>query len=672
MKRVLIALLLLAFLASLLFAGEDQGDVFLTELFDSDIPITYGEKLFRERIEERTKGEREPIGLVLTGGSARACAHIGVLKYLEEIGVVPDFIVANSMGSIIGMLYAAGISPEQIERLLEAGELSVYFDVTLPVGGGMINTQGYKALIENVVGKDYRIEETPIPVMVVNDDLVTKREVRIAEGDFGDILVGSFALPVYFDPFMYKGHLLIDGGVVNLAPINAAYEYSDTIIISTAFYDNPDTNLINMITILNSSFDVGKRQRAAEELKSHEDSYIWIRCDVEKYSFMAFDKAIEMADIGYESAKKVGDELKRLSSSDETRDPEKYEANLQKTIRNVGYFERVEMNSPTNILNFALDTMSFEDSPYYLLADTLFGVNYSFKYKGFEMGLTGGLIFNTVDLTHANAGWGGDFHLAYYFFENFRVTGEVFALVPFETKNFLPTLYSRESLDYIALKLKDKYHLSLHQSWEYFRDFSLDEDSEATLLTFKVKGEYNFDFVRLEGSIGYLRTGRSFLFGRAANFADASLSMRVYFSSKRSIYTELGAFGRLSLDADHDEGVPLFYTDGYLSTAMGYGTKALETHSNIALSYVSFSLGWEVGKDATFGEFLSFENSDLYLYGNVLFADMKIGVSAGFGVKTDIFLIGLVKLPLRLSIGYELTPEHEHKFAASLMFSSAF
>ena len=73
----------------------------------SDIPITYGDQSFRERILERTRGERDPIGLVLTGGSARALAHLGVLSYLEDEGIVPDFIVSNSMGSIIGLLYAA-------------------------------------------------------------------------------------------------------------------------------------------------------------------------------------------------------------------------------------------------------------------------------------------------------------------------------------------------------------------------------------------------------------------------------------------------------------------------------------------------------------------------------------------------------------------------------------
>lgn len=85
-----------------------------TDILTSDIPIMYGDELFRSRVAERTGGERSPIGLVLSGGSARAFAHIGVLKMLEEEGIEPDFIISNSMGSIIGLLYAAGMSADQI------------------------------------------------------------------------------------------------------------------------------------------------------------------------------------------------------------------------------------------------------------------------------------------------------------------------------------------------------------------------------------------------------------------------------------------------------------------------------------------------------------------------------------------------------------------------------
>ena len=70
-------------------ANAFAEDASVSSLLVSDIPITYGDEAFRERILERTRGARDPIGLVLTGGSARAVAHLGVLEYLEENGIVP-------------------------------------------------------------------------------------------------------------------------------------------------------------------------------------------------------------------------------------------------------------------------------------------------------------------------------------------------------------------------------------------------------------------------------------------------------------------------------------------------------------------------------------------------------------------------------------------------------
>ena len=241
-------LLVLLMLFPLIGAEEETfQDYFL----EADVAITYGEEHFRTRILDRTEGKRDPIGLVLTGGSARALAHLGVLSYLEDEGIVPDFIVSNSMGSIIAMLYAAGVSPEDIMDLLESVELSDLFTFTLPIRGGLLIPDGFEALVESVIGADTRLENLDIPVMVVCDDLVTKREIRITEGDFTDVLIASFALPVYFEPALYNGHLLIDGGVVSLLPLEAAYEYSDTIIVSTTFYSVPSLNLLNPITILN-------------------------------------------------------------------------------------------------------------------------------------------------------------------------------------------------------------------------------------------------------------------------------------------------------------------------------------------------------------------------------------------------------------------------------------
>src|SRR5262245_14253219 len=59
---------------------------------------------------------RPRIALVLGGGGARGAAHVGVLKVIDELHIPIDYVVGCSMGSIVGGLYASGMSAAQIEQ----------------------------------------------------------------------------------------------------------------------------------------------------------------------------------------------------------------------------------------------------------------------------------------------------------------------------------------------------------------------------------------------------------------------------------------------------------------------------------------------------------------------------------------------------------------------------
>ena len=61
---------------------------------------------------------RPKVGLVLSGGGAKGAAHIGVLKYIEEVGIPIDFVAGTSMGSIVGGMYALGYSADEILAVL--------------------------------------------------------------------------------------------------------------------------------------------------------------------------------------------------------------------------------------------------------------------------------------------------------------------------------------------------------------------------------------------------------------------------------------------------------------------------------------------------------------------------------------------------------------------------
>ena len=282
-------------------------------LMDAPVPIVYGEAGFRERISARTGGNREAVGLVLSGGSARAFAHIGVLTRLEEAGIIPDFIVANSMGSIIGLLYAAGLSPAQIHYLVSSTDIAALFAPVLPLKGGILDVSRFSGLLRSYLG-DLRLEDLPIPVLICTEDLITKREVRLAEGDLYTVMEAAYALPVYFPPVPYGDHLLIDGGITNLVPLGVAYNYARLAIVSSTFYDARNLNLRNPLIILNTAIDIGKRRAGVSDLAANPEA-VWIRCDVESFSFMAFDSMDILAAVGYRSADAMAGALASLPVS---------------------------------------------------------------------------------------------------------------------------------------------------------------------------------------------------------------------------------------------------------------------------------------------------------------------------------------------------------------------
>lgn len=273
------------------------------------VPIYEGVEYFMDRVEKIRKEEkREPLGLVLCGGSARAFCHIGVLKALEENHIVPDFIIANSMGAIIGSLYAYGFSPEKIEEVVSKISLSQYFDVVMPVHGGMISVRKYEAFINSLLGDlSHDLKDSAIPVLLLSEDLVTKRQIWHGEGDLASCMNAAFAMSFFMEPTDYvlkdgTKVKLVDSGTVDIGGLKIARSFSSNLIISSAFYD-VKVDLNNPIVILNRTFSIGKERVAIKDIMDFKP--LLIRNEVEHFSFMDFQKAAEITQVGYDSAMKV-------------------------------------------------------------------------------------------------------------------------------------------------------------------------------------------------------------------------------------------------------------------------------------------------------------------------------------------------------------------------------
>ena len=135
------------------------------------------------------------IGIVLSGGGARAFAHIGVFDELTRAGVQIDRIGGVSLGSVVGAGIATGRTPEELSDLFRGGfiEVNPTGDYTLPLFS-MIRGARTRALLDGFL-EERRIEQLVMRFFCVSCDLVKREPVIHKTGPMAESVVASLSIP---------------------------------------------------------------------------------------------------------------------------------------------------------------------------------------------------------------------------------------------------------------------------------------------------------------------------------------------------------------------------------------------------------------------------------------------------------------------------------------------
>ena len=264
--------------------------------------------------------QKQPkIGLVLSGGGAKGLAHIGILKEIDKAGLQIDYIGGTSMGAIVGGLYAAGYSGEQIEKIVNSIDLNdilqdvlprnalPYFEkefgekhaISLPVnkkgiglpravskGQNVLNLFNY---VLSPVDSISDFSRLPIPFFCVATDAETGKMVLLEDGSLPLALRASGSFPTLLNPVEMNGHLLLDGGIANNFPSDIMKEKGVDIIIGVDVQSDliKREGLNSVITILNQivSYDIYEQSR-----KGQQDCDLYIKPDISMFTVVDFDK----------------------------------------------------------------------------------------------------------------------------------------------------------------------------------------------------------------------------------------------------------------------------------------------------------------------------------------------------------------------------------------------
>jgi NTE family protein len=193
---------------------------------------------------------RQRIGLALSGGGALGLAEIGVIQWMEENHIPVDRIAGTSMGSIIGAMYATGMSPADMQKFVEKidwdealrpepgyTQLSYRrkqdrrnFLINAPLGlrhglngpNGFNSGQGVGLLLDRIAFAESgaaRFDDLPIPFRCVATDMLSGEGVVLSDGPLAQAVRASMAIPGVFTPVELDGRLLADGGMVQNVPV---------------------------------------------------------------------------------------------------------------------------------------------------------------------------------------------------------------------------------------------------------------------------------------------------------------------------------------------------------------------------------------------------------------------------------------------------------------------
>ncbi|AFZ69549.1 patatin-like phospholipase family protein [Deinococcus peraridilitoris] len=191
-------------------------------------------------------------GLVLSGGGARCFAQLGALRALEERGIHPSAIAACSSAAIIGALIAAGYDARTLYRLARRTDFG---DMTaVQFGSGLLSSDQIGTWLARRVPEQF--EQLRIPLALVAVDIQEGTLHTYRSGALIPAALASNAFPGVFEPVKHDNRTLMDGGILNVVPLDVIRELSSDPVIVVDVASTParkvnldrKTGLLAMIT----------------------------------------------------------------------------------------------------------------------------------------------------------------------------------------------------------------------------------------------------------------------------------------------------------------------------------------------------------------------------------------------------------------------------------------
>jgi len=191
------------------------------------------------------------IGLTLSGGGARGVVHLGVIKALEELGVVVSQLSGTSAGAIIGALYSYGHTPDEILKLIASISFFRSFRPAWTLTG-LLSLDKLRDILLTYL-PDNSFQTLKIPLTVAVTDIRKAKAVYLSEGELVPAILASCCIPAIFNPVQFNNEIYVDGGIVDNLPAKSIRDKCDFLIGSHCNYISPEEDIKNIRKVVERS-----------------------------------------------------------------------------------------------------------------------------------------------------------------------------------------------------------------------------------------------------------------------------------------------------------------------------------------------------------------------------------------------------------------------------------
>ena len=248
------------------------------------------------------------IGIALSGGGARAIAHLGILKALEEFGIHPSIISGTSAGAIAGAFYASGYSIKEILEIIEKGHFFSFSNILFEKQG-LFSMKPFEKIYNQYFSKK-TINDLNIPLFITATDILKGELVYFSSGNLSQALMASSCIPLVFQPVSFNNTLYVDGGVLNNFPVEPLINNCDIIIGINVNSIRKEVTEIHMNNIIDRSFHLALNGTVQNKIT---DCNLYLEPpNMSQFSIFDLKKIEEIYNYGYNYGISKEKEIKSL------------------------------------------------------------------------------------------------------------------------------------------------------------------------------------------------------------------------------------------------------------------------------------------------------------------------------------------------------------------------